>query len=217
MLARGLFLLQARYGNQPFESLVAPAEQLARFGVPMSRALAQDVALVAGPLLADPNAASVFSAGACRSTEGQSLVQPDLATTLAQIRTAGVGDIYQGGLAGRIAQASVLVSVGRYGWRTCARRCQSATPGLVASSATTRWRSCRRRPMAGWRLRRRSACCRPTRPMCRRRTARALAVAARWRAGGITTRRSWRRGTCRRPGCRRCPASTSFVTHGPVR
>ena len=50
MLARGLFALHARYGKQPFESLIAPAEQLARFGVPISRALVRDLEPVAGPL-----------------------------------------------------------------------------------------------------------------------------------------------------------------------
>ena len=34
MLARGLFALHARYGRRPFETLIAPAEQMARFGVP---------------------------------------------------------------------------------------------------------------------------------------------------------------------------------------
>ncbi len=62
MLARGLYLLHARYGHLPFESLIVPAEQLARFGTPASRALVRDIALVAGPLLADPNARAVFCA-----------------------------------------------------------------------------------------------------------------------------------------------------------
>ena len=61
MLARGLFALHARYGRQPFESLLAPAEQMARFGVPISRALVRDLAIVAGPLSADPNARAVFT------------------------------------------------------------------------------------------------------------------------------------------------------------
>jgi gamma-glutamyltranspeptidase/glutathione hydrolase len=39
-------------------------------------------------------------------TEGQLLRQPDLGSTLAQIRIAGAGDMYQGVLAHRIAQVS---------------------------------------------------------------------------------------------------------------
>ena len=106
MMMRGLFLLQARYGNQRFEAMVTAAEELARGGVPVSRALAKDLALVSGPLLADPNARAVFSQNGIPLSEGQTLRQPDLASTLAQIRTAGVGDMYQGVLAHRIAQAS---------------------------------------------------------------------------------------------------------------
>ena len=43
MLPRGLYLLHARYGKLPFESLIVPAEQLARFGTPASRALVRDI------------------------------------------------------------------------------------------------------------------------------------------------------------------------------
>ncbi len=106
MLARGLFALHARYGKQSFEGLIAPAEQLARFGVPISRALLRDLALVAGPLAADPNARAVFAPGGVPLGEGGTLLQNDLGGTLAQIRTAGVGDLYQGALARRLEDAS---------------------------------------------------------------------------------------------------------------
>jgi len=52
MLARGMFLLHARYGKRPLETLISPAEQIARFGTPVSRALMRDFSLVTGPLLA---------------------------------------------------------------------------------------------------------------------------------------------------------------------
>lgn len=106
MLARGLFLLQARYGNQSFDAMVTAAELLARNGFPVSRALAKDLALVSGPLLADPGARTVFSRDGAPLIEGQTLRQPDLASTLAHIREAGVGDMYQGILAHHIAQVS---------------------------------------------------------------------------------------------------------------
>ena len=89
MLPRGLYLLHARYGRLPFESLVVPAEQLARFGTPATRALVRDLTLVAGPLLADPNARAVFAPNGTPLAEGQTLSQPDLASTLTQIRTRG--------------------------------------------------------------------------------------------------------------------------------
>ena len=101
MLARGLFALHARYGRRPFETLVAPSEQLARFGTPASRALVRDLQLVAGPLLADPDARSVFAPGGTTLGEGSLLVQPELGATLASLRVDGVGGLYQGVLAQR--------------------------------------------------------------------------------------------------------------------
>jgi gamma-glutamyltranspeptidase/glutathione hydrolase len=92
MMARGLFLLHARYGTRPFETL--------------SRTLAKDLAVVSGPLMADPGARAIFSQNGVPLTEGQILRQPDLGSTLAQLRTVGVGDMYQGALARRIVDAS---------------------------------------------------------------------------------------------------------------
>lgn len=106
MLARGLYALHARYGRRPFETLVAPAEQLARFGTPASRAFVRDLALVSGPLLADPNARAIFAPSGQPLTEGVTMVQSDLGGTLAQLRVAGVGDLYQGNLAERFVRAA---------------------------------------------------------------------------------------------------------------
>ena len=75
MLARGLFALHARYGRRPFESLVSPAEQLARFGAPVSRAFARDLAVVAGPLAGDPEAAGIFLPSGRAPAEGDMLMQ----------------------------------------------------------------------------------------------------------------------------------------------
>lgn len=108
MMPRGLFLLHARYGSRPFETLVVTAEQLARFGVPASRAFVRDLNLVSGPLFADPGARAVFSRDGVPLKEGQQMVQPELGTTLALLRTAGVGDLYQGMLARRIEQSTPL-------------------------------------------------------------------------------------------------------------
>ncbi len=113
MLARGLYLLHARYGSQEFESLETEAEQLARFGVTVSRALATDLVQVGAPLLADPNARAVFGTpGGGTLPEGATLVQPELGGTLAQMRTAGVGDLYQGALAGRLVDGARVAGGG---------------------------------------------------------------------------------------------------------
>jgi len=105
MLARGLVLLQARYGVLPVEGLMGPAEQYARLGVQVSRALLRDLAVVAGPLSADAGARSVFMHNGVPLREGDLLVQPELATTIAKLRQSGIGDLYQGQLAQRLVEA----------------------------------------------------------------------------------------------------------------
>jgi gamma-glutamyltranspeptidase/glutathione hydrolase len=106
MLARGLFLLHARYGQTPFEKLILPAEQLARQGVPASRALVRDLSLVSGPLFADAGARAAFSRDGTPLAEGGMMVLPALGATLAQLRVSGVGDLYLGQLARKLAAAS---------------------------------------------------------------------------------------------------------------
>jgi gamma-glutamyltranspeptidase/glutathione hydrolase len=106
MLARGLFALHARYGKRPFESLIAPAEQMARFGVPASRAFIRDLGVVAGPLAGDPGARAVFFRNGQPLGENAVLSQPELGATISQLRVAGVGDLYQGALARRLEEVT---------------------------------------------------------------------------------------------------------------
>lgn len=112
MLARGMFALHARYGKRPFETLIAPAEQLARFGMPVSRAFIRDFSLVSGPLLADPNVRAVFAPGGQSVQEGTQLIQLELGATLGQLRAVGAGDLYQGALGRRLEQVSPGAGVG---------------------------------------------------------------------------------------------------------
>ncbi len=106
MLARGLYLLSARYGSKPMADLVAPAEQAAVGGFAISRALGRDLAQVQGPLISDPGAAAIFAPGGVPLGEGGRLIQTDLAGTLTQLGRVGVGDLYQGLLAQRLVEAS---------------------------------------------------------------------------------------------------------------
>ncbi len=107
MFARGLFALHTRIPVRPFEELMAPAEQRARLGTTVSRGLAEDLAAVSGPLLADPGARAVFARPDGRvKVNGDPLLQPLLATTLTQLRLSGVGDLHQGLLARRLEEAS---------------------------------------------------------------------------------------------------------------
>ncbi len=185
MMARGLYLLHARYGSRQFETLVAPVEQLARFGVPASRALAQDISVAAGPLLADPGARAVFAPDGKPLVEGQMLRQPDLGGTLAQLRQFGVGELYQGALAHKIADVSPMIGgpisyadirgalpklmtplLGSYGNDKVAFLPPPADGGLATLAA---FETLSRHPddLAG-------------------ANARALAVAAKFRAGGVS-------------------------------
>jgi len=105
MLARGLFLLNARYGSRNFAALIAPAETAAREGIPASRALVDDLNAVAAPLLADPGAAAIFAPNGTPLAVGDTLIQPDLGAMLGQIREFGVGDFYDGALATNLITA----------------------------------------------------------------------------------------------------------------
>ncbi len=127
MLARGLYLLSARYGSQNFGGLVAPAEEAARFGFSVSRALAEDIGQVAGPLIADPATAAVFAPGGAALGEGGHLIQSDLGGTLAQIRTVGVGDMYQGLLGHKLVEATAQA-----GGPISVNDLRNARPGLAA-------------------------------------------------------------------------------------
>ncbi len=112
MLARGLFLLHARHGKARFETLMQPAETLAREGTPVSRAFAADLQVVGGALASDGPARLAYFPGGRPPAEGEVLLQPDLGSTLAQLRRAGVGDLYVGTLAQRLVQASAANGTG---------------------------------------------------------------------------------------------------------
>ena len=113
LMARGLFLLHTRGGQLRFEQLIRPAEDLARFGTEVSAALAEDLAVVAAPLLNDPQARRIFGAtGGGPLRGGERLTQLDLGATLAQLRSAGVGELYQGPLSQRLEAASVAAGGG---------------------------------------------------------------------------------------------------------
>ncbi|MCX7382010.1 MAG: gamma-glutamyltransferase [Alphaproteobacteria bacterium] len=108
MLARGLFLMHARQGKARFESLIAVGETLARDGVPASRALVRDLAIVAGPLAGDPAAREIFLPGGQPLAEGAPLLQPDLGSTFAQLRRLGVGELHVGATSQRFLAGAKL-------------------------------------------------------------------------------------------------------------
>jgi gamma-glutamyltranspeptidase/glutathione hydrolase len=95
---RGFYSLQARYGRLRWSQVLVAAENLARFGATVSRAFADDLKQVAPALAMQPAARQALTArGSGRMVgEGDVLVQDDLASVLARVRTEGPGDFYAG-------------------------------------------------------------------------------------------------------------------------
>lgn len=94
---RGLFLLHSRFGELRWTQVVAPAENLARFGFNVPRAFASELSKVSDVLIRDPEMAQVFKRKDGRAVgEGDFLKQPDLAAVLARLRAKGAGDFYIG-------------------------------------------------------------------------------------------------------------------------
>jgi gamma-glutamyltranspeptidase/glutathione hydrolase len=104
---RGMFLLHSRHGKLRWEQLVTGAESAARFGRPVSRALAADL-LAAQPILErDPQLREIFlKADGTPYREGDILFQRDLSTLLSAIRSRGAGELYNGPLAQRFAEGA---------------------------------------------------------------------------------------------------------------
>ncbi len=209
MLPRGMYLLHARHGKLPFELLIAKADDLARRGVPVSTALARDLALVAGPLFADPAARAAFGSGGAPLVQGQQMVLPELAATLAILRVSGVGDLYQGVLARRIEEVSPSAGV-PIGFADLRSALPSAsgpvlvnfgadkvafppTQGGVGAAAALQ--SLSRQPadyQAAW--------------------LRSLAAAVRWREGGVTAEQVLNTDLAAPAVPPLYPASTTFAT-----
>ncbi len=114
---RAMFALQARYGRLQWARLIQPAEQLARFGHPVSRAFARPLAAAPESAFASSEMKKLFYKDGKRLTEGGTLEQVQLASVLAAIRFRGAGDFYTGDVARRLADglsrnAGVPVTVG---------------------------------------------------------------------------------------------------------
>jgi gamma-glutamyltranspeptidase/glutathione hydrolase len=101
---RGFFALHSKYGALRWAQVVAPAANLARFGGPVSRALARDLASVEGPLMAEAETRRVFARRDRRGTvrEGETLIQQELADVLDGLRREGPVSFYRGATARRL-------------------------------------------------------------------------------------------------------------------
>ncbi len=104
---RGIAALHARFGRLRWSEIVLPAEEIARFGHPASRAFATGLADAARrTAAADERLRAVFAAGGRPIREGEDLIQVELADTLGGLRTRGGGDLYFGEAAKRFVAGS---------------------------------------------------------------------------------------------------------------
>ena len=103
---RGMAALQARYGSLHWSRTLVAAERLARFGHPVSRAFAHDLAAGAEALLRDPLTHALFVGSDGRPRpEGETIVQRDLAEVLARLRLHGAAEFHTGRTARELVQA----------------------------------------------------------------------------------------------------------------
>ena len=100
---RAMALLHARYGTQRWERLMNPAEQMARFGFPVSRAFVKDLQASRVLLDGNPALARIFRKPNGDDYQvGDRLKQPYLSTALSGLRQRGGGYLYQGDFARRL-------------------------------------------------------------------------------------------------------------------
>ena len=111
--ARGMAALFARYGSLRWEQLVLPAERLARFGTPISRALLTEIKRDASRLRSHVATWRVFGGPDGKGfREGETLRQLALAGALGRIRQRGAGSLYLGTLAKSIVAGVTAIGGG---------------------------------------------------------------------------------------------------------
>jgi len=94
----GFYALHTKYGRLKWAELIRPAENLARFGNEVSRALGQDLILTGNKLLSHQDSREIFALtdGQSLLQEGEFLKQTELSGTLARIRSLGGARLYSG-------------------------------------------------------------------------------------------------------------------------
>lgn len=105
-MPRGLYAVHAGTGTLRWEQILTPAENMARFGQPVSRALARDLETLGSPMGLDADMRAVFAPNGALLREGDNIAQPRVASALTALRVKGAGEAYAGGLAAVIAEAN---------------------------------------------------------------------------------------------------------------
>lgn len=103
---RGMAALHARYGDMDWRTVLSPAERIARFGKPLTRASARALESGGGVLLSHWDARRIFAPTGAVPGEGATLLQTDLADTIAALRLNGATAMYSGTLADRLVAAT---------------------------------------------------------------------------------------------------------------
>ncbi len=104
---RAMAAMHARHGLMRWGELLRPAENLARFGFNASRALARDVQAGASVIERNAELAALFrTANGALASEGSKIVQLELSSVLAGVRSQGAAYIHSGTFADRFAQLS---------------------------------------------------------------------------------------------------------------
>jgi gamma-glutamyltranspeptidase/glutathione hydrolase len=104
-LPAGLDALWRAHGRLPWARLVEPALRLARDGVPMPRAHAACLEMIA-PVMTMREGATIYSPGGQLLREGDLLEQPGLVDALGAIRSEGASSAYAGTIAGALLELS---------------------------------------------------------------------------------------------------------------
>ncbi|WP_132251854.1 gamma-glutamyltransferase [Methylobacterium segetis] len=104
---RGLAEAHRLYGSGRLSlaDLIAPAERLAREGIPVEAGLADSLPRASGLLGQWPSSRAIFFSGDRTLQRGETLVQRDLADTLRAVAEGGPDAFYRGPVAARIAAA----------------------------------------------------------------------------------------------------------------
>lgn len=130
-LPRGLYALHAASGAMRWETILAPAENLARFGTPVSRALARDIAALGSPAALGEGVRPLFTRkDGALLREGDNLLQMRASTLMTALRMKGAGEAYGGALGRLIASAVPERAEER---RTALRDYRVATPAPVTA------------------------------------------------------------------------------------
>jgi gamma-glutamyltranspeptidase/glutathione hydrolase len=106
----GLDSLWRTYGRLPWPRLVEPALRLAREGVPLYRAHANCLAMLA-PVMTMHRGAALYAPEGRLLAEGDVLLQPGLVATLEAVAAEGAASVYRGSIADALlAEPGVMIT-----------------------------------------------------------------------------------------------------------